>query len=41
MNRLTAYDANTITSMIEGRIKVEKYIERKKGKVVSKWDIRP
>ena len=39
MDRLKSHDPNTIKNIIEGRMKVEKYIEKKTGKTNSKWDI--
>ena len=39
MERLKSYDQNTIKNLIESRIRVEKYAERKSGKTTSKWDI--
>lgn len=40
MERLKQYDENAISNIIEGRIKVEKCVEKKKGIRVSKWDVR-
>jgi hypothetical protein len=39
MERLKSHDPNTIKSLIESRIRVEKYAEKKSGKTTSKWDI--
>ena len=39
MERLKSHDPNTIKSLIESRIRVEKYAEKKAGKTTSKWDI--
>ena len=39
MERLKSYDPITIKSLIESRIRVEKYAEKKSGKKTSKWDI--
>ena len=39
MDRLKSHDPNTIKNIIESRIKVERYIEKKSGKTSSKWDI--
>ena len=39
MERLKSQDPNTIRSLIESRIRVEKYAEKKSGKTISKWDI--
>ena len=39
MERLKSHDPNTIRSLIESRIRVEKYAEKKSGKTISKWDI--
>ena len=36
MERLKSHDPNTIKSLIKGQIRVEKYIEKKAGKAVSK-----
>ena len=38
MERLKSHDPNTIKSLIESRIRVEKYAEKKSGKTTSKWD---
>ena len=38
--RLKCYNPNTIKGIIEGRIKTEKYIEKKNGGKTNKWDIR-
>ena len=38
MERLKSHDPNTIKSLIESRIRVEKYTEKKSGKTRSKWD---
>ena len=38
MERLKSHDPNTIKSLIESRIRVEKYTEKKSGKTGSKWD---
>ena len=39
MERLKSHDPNTIRSLIESRIRVEKYAEKKSGKTTNKWDI--
>ena len=39
MERLKSHDPNTIKGLIESRIRVEKYAEKKSGKTTSKWDI--
>ena len=39
MERLKSHDPNTIKSLIESRIRVEKYTEKKSGKTRSKWDV--
>ena len=39
-DRLTCHDAKNIKNIIENRIKTEKYIEKKNGKTISKWDTR-
>ena len=39
LERLKSHHPNTIKSLIDSRIRVEKYIEKKSGKTVSKWDI--
>ena len=38
-DRLKTHDPATIKSIIEGRMNVEKYLERKKGQDRSRWDI--
>ena len=38
-DRLKCYDTNTINNIIDSRIRVEKYLEKKNGKTTSKWDI--
>ena len=38
--RLKCYNSNTIKSIIEGRIRTEKYLEKKNGGKTNKWDIR-
>ena len=38
-NRLKTHDPATITSILEGRMNVEKYLERKRGQDRSRWDI--
>jgi hypothetical protein len=38
MERLKSHDPNTIKSLIESRIRVEKYAEKMSGKITSKWD---
>ena len=37
--RLKTQDPATITSIIEGRMNVEKYLERKRGQDRSRWDV--
>jgi hypothetical protein len=37
-DRLACYDTNTIKNIIENLIKTEKYMEKKNGKTISKWD---
>ena len=37
--RLKCYTPSTISGIIEGRLKVEKYLERKNGNKTNKWDI--
>ena len=36
---LKTHDPATIKSIIEGRMNVEKYLERKRGQDRSRWDI--
>ena len=38
-DRLKTHDTETIKSIIEGRMNVEQYLERKAGKTSSRWDI--
>ena len=38
--RLKSCNPNTINGIIEGRIKTEKYLEKKNGGKTNKWDIR-
>ena len=38
--RLKCYNPNTIKGIIEGRIRTEKYLEKKNGGKTNKWDIR-
>ena len=37
--RLKCYSPNTIKGIIEGRIKMEKYLEKKNGGKTNKWDL--
>ena len=37
--RLKCYNPNTISGIIEGRLKVEKYMKKKNGNKTNKWDI--
>ena len=37
---LKCYNPNTIKGIIEGRIRVEKYLEKKNGGKTNKWDLR-
>ena len=37
--RLKTHDPATIKSIIEGRMNVEKYLERNAGKTSSRWDV--
>ena len=37
--RLKTHDPATITSIIEGRMNVEKYLERKRGQDRSRWEV--
>ena len=39
-DRLKCYNPNTIKGIIEGRMKTEKYLEKKNGEKTNKWDIR-
>ena len=39
--RLKCYNPSTISGIIEGRIRVEKYLEKKNGYKTNKWDLRP
>ena len=36
--RLICHDKKTIGNLVENRIKTEKYIEKKNGKTISKWE---
>ena len=38
--RLKCYNPNTIKGIIEGRMKTEKYLEKKNGGKTNNWDIR-
>ena len=38
-DRLKTHDPATITSIVDGRMKVEKYLERKRGQDWSRWEI--
>ena len=38
-DRLKTHDPATITSIIEGRMNVEKYLERKRGQDRSRWEV--
>ena len=38
-DRLKTYDPATIKGIIECRMNVEKYLERKRGQARSRWDI--
>ena len=37
--RLKTHDPATIKSIIEGRMNVEKYLERKRGQDRSRWEV--
>ena len=37
--RLKCYNPSTISGIIDGRIKTEKYLEKKNGNKTNKWDI--
>jgi hypothetical protein len=37
--RLKTHDPATIKCLIEGRMNVEKYLERKRGQVRSRWEV--
>ena len=37
--RLKCYNPSTINGIIEGRMKVEKYMVKKNGNKTNKWDI--
>ena len=37
---IKCYNPNTIKGIIEGRIRTEKYLEKKNGGKTNKWDIR-
>jgi hypothetical protein len=38
-DRLKTHDPATIKSIIEGRMNVEKYLERKRGQSSSRWEV--
>ncbi len=38
-DRLKTHDPATIKSKIEGRMNVEKYLERKRGQSRSRWEV--
>ena len=38
-DRLKTHDPATIKSIIEGRMNVEKYLEKKSGQTISRWEV--